>query len=249
MPLCVSCPGPVLHLFCTGGGLAGSLPPPAGLWVARRFVGGSVRLGRSSVWGVFGGGLTPPLGGMVRSGAVGGSRGVGSRGSLCLGPSLCLPSTGTKAGYVRVAQSTEGVVSILPWFVSLRSRPGAPPGGRRGASLCTGGSMGAPRMDPVPLGPRRHGLLGGEGGGGVPWPGGGVQGRRPPVGHRHSGRCGGGRRGAGGTRVVQPLFSPPALQFISSAAPGGGLKAEAWAPSTDGFPCVSGGSPVLPWPV
>ena len=56
MPLRVSCPGPVLHLFSSWRGLARSLPPPAWLWVARPLVGGPVRPGRFGPWGVRGGG-------------------------------------------------------------------------------------------------------------------------------------------------------------------------------------------------
>ena len=62
---------------------------------------------------------------------------MGGGGLLCLGPSLCLPGVGTKAGFVGVTQSTEGVVSILLWFVSVRPRPGAV----WGAPLRTGGRL------------------------------------------------------------------------------------------------------------
>ena len=43
----------------------------------------------------------------------------GGGGSLYLGPSLCLPWAGTKAGVIGVAQFMEGVASILLGFVLM----------------------------------------------------------------------------------------------------------------------------------
>ena len=37
--------------------------------------------------------------------------------SLYLGPSVCLPWAGTRAGVIGVAQFMEGLASILLWFV------------------------------------------------------------------------------------------------------------------------------------
>ena len=61
--------------------------------------------------GLGGGGGERPVGRLPLGG-----RGQGAPrgwGSLYLGPSLCLPWAGTRAGVIGVAQFLEGVVSIL----------------------------------------------------------------------------------------------------------------------------------------
>ena len=77
------------------------------------------------LWGgpaarIWGGGVRvpPPL----RS-VVGGPQRGGR--TLCFGPSLCLPRVGIEAGFTGVAQSMEGLVSILLRLVSVRFCPGA----------------------------------------------------------------------------------------------------------------------------
>ena len=97
MPLRVSCPGPVLRLFSSGGGgLARSLCSPAWLWVlAPLWVGLCVRGGPASggAWGGEGrlgrGGLraASPWG-VVGPGLVGRPQGwgLGSRSSVPLPP-------------------------------------------------------------------------------------------------------------------------------------------------------------------
>ena len=126
MPLRVSCRGPALRLVSSGG-VTQSIPPNAWLCVARPLVAGPVRQERSGTPGIWGGAvcLPPSIGGVVGSGLVGGRQGAEGERLLCLSPSLCLPGTGTKAGFAGVAQSMEGVVSILLPFVSVRSRLGA----------------------------------------------------------------------------------------------------------------------------
>ena len=165
VPLRVSCPGPVLCLVCSGG-VAWSLRPFAWLVVARPLVGGPVRPGRSGAWGVLGGGgaVAAPPGGVFWSGSVGGSRGARGGGFLSLGLFLCLPHTGTNAGFVGVALFMEGVVCILLRFMSVRSCLGAVRGGRCGAPLCTDGWLAgrlvawlAPQLAEVTVGTGRAG--------------------------------------------------------------------------------------------
>ena len=131
----------MLRLVSSGGGRGGPVPSSPCLALGRAPPRGLV-YASGAVWrlGVLGGGgsFAAPPGGVVWSGSVGGSRGAGGGGSLSLSPSLCLPCTGTKAGFAGVAQFMEGVVPILLRFVFVRSRPGVVRGGRRGAVLCTG---------------------------------------------------------------------------------------------------------------
>ena len=207
MPLRVSCPGPVLRLVSSGGGGGPVLAPPC-LALGCRLVAGPVHPGRFCTWGVCGGGeggaVASPPGGAAGSGSLGGSRGSGGRGSLCLGLSLCLPRTGTNAGFFGVALSMEGVVPILLRFVSVRSCLDAVGEGRREAPLCTGWWLAgrpvgwpatSPQLAEVTVGTERAGdgsgapgmwalrrsapgaavLQGERGGRGHPWPGGGVQ--------------------------------------------------------------------------
>ena len=122
MPLRVSRPGPVLCLVSFGAGRPGPFVPlPGSVLRAPSWTGLCVRGGPGPGGCGGGGSLAAPLGGPAGSGSFGGSRGAGGWGLLCLGPSLCLPCTGTKAGFFRVAQSMEGVVSILLRFLSVRS--------------------------------------------------------------------------------------------------------------------------------
>ena len=114
VPLRVSRPSPVRCLASSGrGGLPGPFPPVPGSgscpssWAGLCVRGGPAPGG----WGG-GGGLCAalPLGrgwGAPRAG-----------GSVYLGPSLCLPLAGTKAGVIGVAKSMEGVVSIVFRFMS-----------------------------------------------------------------------------------------------------------------------------------
>ena len=105
-------------------------------------------------------GCAPPRGGACASGAVrrlGGVRGgdrcrppwgrgwvqVGWGGFGRRGRRVALPESVSspplfRHHFVAVALSMEGVVPILLWFVSLRSRLAAVRGRRRGAPLCTG---------------------------------------------------------------------------------------------------------------
>ena len=78
--------------------------------------------------------LAAPLWGVVGSGSVGGARRVEDRGSLCLGSSLWVPCTGTKAGFVGAAQSMQDAAAILLRLASVRSCSGPARGGRREAS-------------------------------------------------------------------------------------------------------------------
>ena len=186
-----------------------------------------------------GGGVPPSLGGVA-----GGPRGAGGGGSLCLGPSLCLSWAGTKAGFIGVAQSMEGVVCILLRFTSARRHPyavhGVPLRAGAGLQACRGhcgsgrvtirgratyGPSGAPPRVPRPSR---------GGGGGSPGPAGGVQGRRP-LGRPPAFRgLGGGGGGEGGGRAGAPRRPPSVPWFSSSAAAGGGLKVPAQAPPTAG---------------
>ena len=114
VPLRVSCPSPLRRLARFGGG-GGPVPFPPCLVLGRvplggrACVSGAVRRRRG---GGGGGSLCaiPPWG-RGRGGPRGG-------GSLYLGPSLCLPCAGTKAGVIGVAQFMEGVVYILFRLVS-----------------------------------------------------------------------------------------------------------------------------------
>ena len=222
VPLHVSYRSPVRRLASSGGGGGGCLVPfPACLAQGsvpprgRACVSGAVQ--RRAGGGV-GGVCVPPSPG----GVVGRPRGAGGRGSLCLGPSLYLPWAGTKAGFFCITQSMEGVVSILPWFVSVRCRPDAVRGVplRAGAGLpaCRGhcgsglvtvlGARGAWAQWRFSVGAA---ALSGGGGGGAPLVrrGGTVPtspGRPPAIRGLGGGE---GERGGGRARVSRrPLPSP-----------------------------------------
>ena len=113
MPLRVSCLGAVLRLACFGGGLARSRSPPALLGVVCPPWGGPAHPGRSGAEGAGGGGggavCRPPR--RCGRGAQGGG------GSPYLGPALCLPWAGNKAGVIGVALVLGGVAPILLRFV------------------------------------------------------------------------------------------------------------------------------------
>ena len=265
MPLRISCPGPVIRLVWSGGGvglvpcapLPGSRSSPRSRACASRAVRhlGSVYRG--------GGSVAAPPGGAAGSGSVGGSRGSGGRGSLCLALSLCLPRTSTNAGFFCVALSREGVVPILLRFVYVRSCLGAVREGRRGEPLCTGGWLAgrpvgwpAPQLAEVTVGtewagdsPRARGVWAlwrsapgaallpvGRGGRGLPWPGRGGTGLRSPI--QLPALCGlrGGGGGGGRARVVESLCPPSGPRFHSLAAAGAGSRAQAQAPPTVNFP-------------
>ena len=139
-------------------------------------------------WGGGGVGVPPPFGG-----AVGGPWGAGGGGSLCLGPPLCLPRAGTKAGLTGPAQSMEGVAPILHRLASACRRPDAVRGipSRAGAGLlaCRGyrGSGRAAGWGARGVQAQWHpspgaAALSGEGGvGGLPWSGGGGSGAGVPL--------------------------------------------------------------------
>ena len=216
VPLRFSCPSPVRCLASSGGGRPFPPVPDSGScapWWTGLCVQGGLAPGG---WAVF----APSFFG----GLVVGPQGPGGRGLLCPDPSLCPPWAGTKAGFFGVAQSMEGLVSILLWFVSVRCRPDAVGGVplRAGAGLqaCRGhcgsgrvtvwaraayGPSGAPprvRRPPRGVGPplARRGA---------------VQGRRPlgrPPVFRGLGRGRGGRGGG-----VAPGFSVGPLVLL----PGG----------------------------
>ena len=111
----MSCPGPLLHLACFGGGvpvpfppyLAWGCAPPVG-WVCASEAFPCRGVG----WGGLGGGR--PVGRAPRLCGRGGQWGGGS---LCLGPSLCLPWAGNKAGVTGVVLVMEGVAPIPLRFV------------------------------------------------------------------------------------------------------------------------------------
>ena len=116
VPLHVSCPGPALCLVCFffwGGGAARSRFPPTWLGASCSLWGGSARLGRSSA-GEWGSGGGRPVRRSPRTCGWGGQSGGLSP---CLGPSLCLPWAGNKAGVLGVALAMEGVAPIPLWFV------------------------------------------------------------------------------------------------------------------------------------
>ena len=107
----VSCPSPVRRLAISGGGGRPVPFPPnpvPGRVRPRRRACASGAVRRRGSWGE--GLCRPPSGAWLGSRRSGGSR------YLC--PSLCLSWAGTKAGAIGVAQSMEGVVSILFWFLS-----------------------------------------------------------------------------------------------------------------------------------
>ena len=213
------------------------VPAPPCLALGCRLVGRPVRPGRPGAWGVCvggGSGWRPFWGrGSARVGR-GVSGGGGGGGSLCLGPSLCVPRTGTNAGFAGIALSMEGLVSILLRFVSVRSRLAAVRGGRRGAPLCTGRWLAgrpvgwlAPQLAEAAVGTVRAGDGPGACGAWTLWrsasgaavlPGGragglflawrGVQGRRPLVGLRRSRGLGGWRRGGWPRRGSAVPLSP-----------------------------------------
>ena len=170
--------------------------------------------------------VPPSLGGVV-----GGPLGAGGWGLLCLGQSLCLPRVGTKASFIGVAQSMEGVVSILFWFVSAGCRLGAvrevPLRAGAGPQACVGhcgsgqvavwgrvvyGPSGAPPWVPRPS----------RGGGGLPWPGGGGTGLTSHWQASGFLGAGGGEGGDGGARVRATHRPPPDPRCLSPAAAGGG---------------------------
>ena len=127
VPFRVSCPSPVRRLASSGGrGLALGPVPPCG----RACASGAVQCRGGGGGGAV---CVPPSPG----GVVGGPRGAANRGLLCLGPSLCLPWAGTKAGFIGVTLFMEGVVSLLLRFVSVRFRPDAV----RGVPLRAGTGM------------------------------------------------------------------------------------------------------------
>ena len=99
--------------------------------------GGPVRPRRSGAGGVRSGG-GGVLCALLASGAwLGGPGGAGDGGSLCLGPPLCLPWAGTKAGFVGVVKFMKVVASIVFWFMSASCRPDAV----RGVPLRTGAGL------------------------------------------------------------------------------------------------------------
>ena len=210
-----------------------------------------------------GGPFAAATGGVLGSGSVGGSRGAGGAGLLCLGLSLCRPRTGTKAGFVGVPLSLEGVVSILLRFVSARHCWGAVRGGRHGAPLCTGGWL-AGRLvgwlaPQVTLETERTSDGQGARGAWALWrsaPGAealqaGRGGRgRPLLAWRGRSAGGGGGGGEGGRAgVVQSLCPPSAPRLCWPAAAGGGLKAQAQASPSFRFPPVPGRGSASPGPL
>ena len=112
VPLRVSCFGLVRCLACFWGGGGGrSRSPRAWLGVLCPLAGGPVPPGPSGAGEGGGGGLCA---GPTRGHGWGAPRGGRS---LYLGPPLCLPWAGTKAGVIGVAQFLDLVASILLWFV------------------------------------------------------------------------------------------------------------------------------------
>ena len=98
-----------------GGGAARSCVPPTWLGAVCSPWGGSARLGRSSAGGWGGGGRGGGLCAVLPDcGAGGGHWGVESP---WLGPSLCLPWAGNKAGVLGVALAMEGLAPIPLRFV------------------------------------------------------------------------------------------------------------------------------------
>ena len=97
---------------------------PGGVWVGGRAAGGGAACASS-----------PQGCGRARVGL----RGVGRGGWGAARLSLCLPCTGTKAGFVGVVRVMEGSVSILLRFVSVCLLPVAARGGRHGAAWSPGG--------------------------------------------------------------------------------------------------------------
>ena len=125
-------------------------------------------------------------------------------------------------------------------------------GGRR-----TGGAR---RIGPVAPLPGCPGPLG-EGGGGLPWPGGGVRGRHPPRNPPAVRWLGGGEGGGGGGSPLSPPLVPRCLSPVAagqrtdslgpggSAVDGGGREAWGWAPSPGGAArAVGPHSPPTPFP-
>ena len=106
MSLRVSCPGPVFRLSSFGGGgwPGPFVPLPGSTLLAYLWVRLCVWGGLKSPGGVGGGGL---LGGRRPSCCLSWGRGSAWVGRRAPGvgarPSLCLPCTGTKAGFVGVA--------------------------------------------------------------------------------------------------------------------------------------------------
>ena len=247
MPLRVSCPGPVPRVVCFwgGGGRPGPVSPLPGLGLcALRGVG-------LRVWGVPapGGGVGWGGGAPVRRAPrLCGRGGQWGGGSPCLGPSLCLPWAGNKAGVLGVPLAMEGVAPIPLRFVlaccpRTRSvwRPGVlarvrlafvVPAGARGWGVGAG---------PAPASLSGAAVLLG-GGGIIPCASGGVGAGAPvacgPLGGG-GGHGGGSRRGSpplslggGGLRLpAQPPFSSPAHSPLVYAfgrgrgvAPGAGCR-------------------------
>ena len=110
-----ACPAsvPCSVWLALGGGAARSRLPPTWLGAVRSPWGGSARLGRSSAGGWGGVGGWP----VHRAPRMCGRGGEWGGGSPCLGPSLCFPWAGNKAGVLGVALSMEGVAPILLRFV------------------------------------------------------------------------------------------------------------------------------------
>ena len=201
----VSCLSPVLRLTCFGGG--GAVPfPPYMAWGCALPVGRVCASGafqRQAGWG--GGGGRP----VRRAPRLRGGGGQWGGGSPCLGPSLCLPWAGNKAGVLGVALTMEGLAPIPLWFVfacCLRApsvwRPGVlarvrllvvVPAGKGGQGVEAG---------PAPASLSGDAVLPG-GGGIIPAASGGV-GAGAPVAR---GPGGGGWGDRGGGHALAPLLS------------------------------------------
>ena len=213
--------------FFFGGGRPGPVSPLPGLVLC------APREVRQRVWGI------PAPGVGVGGGAacapfprLCGRGGQWGGGSPCLGPSLCLPWVGNKAGVLAVALAMEGVAPIPLWFVlacCLRARSVWRPEVFWAGSLVLRGSCGSRRQGrggrPCSvLPPGRRGPAVGRGDHLLCLGGGG--GRRPR-GLRIRGGAGG--TGGGGSRrgspppslagaACGPLPSPP---FVAGASPPG----------------------------
>ena len=210
-PASVPCP---VWLAC-GGGVARSRSPCAWLGVVCPPLGGPARPERSSAEGGGGGGRSvcrPPR----RCG-----RGAPRSGwSPYLGPSLCLPWAGNKAGVIGVALVMEGGAPILLRFV-FACCPRAWPVWRR----CALARVRLPVAAPVGAGGGGHGgawrtgsaafpspgaaaLSGGGGTSPLPW--GGWRAGAPVARLRHfAGRRGGVEGEGRGGRAVVPHLPPP----------------------------------------